>query len=265
MAVGSVKERRLVTLSGLNVSITGKLPEERKIVSKRLRLEGRATYMRHVSPKTDVLIQGIPSGREKWKDVSTKLREVQELRRNGYGILIINFDEMNKLLAGDALTRSESRAARESYSSPAGVAYRPTKRSITRSKSPRQLVMDLDQLERKTAAHHQLVDAVAEAIEEAGRHPLSPLTSECAFDVAWEKSSVLNVVEVKTIDRHEVQQMRLGLGQVLEYRQTMRSQGRKVKAHLVLSHEPTSMRMIAACEAVGVNLAWPEKYELLFQ
>ena len=265
MAVGSVKERRLVTLSGLNVSITGKLPEERKIVSKRLRLEGRATYMRHVSPKTDVLIQGIPSGREKWKDVSTKLREVQELRRNGYGILIINFDEMNKLLAGHALTRNESRAARESYSSPAGVVYRPTKRSITRSESPRQFVMDLDQLERKTAAHHQLVDAVAEAIEEAGRHPLSPLTSECAFDVAWEKSSVLNVVEVKTIDRHEVQQMRLGLGQVLEYRQTMRSQGRKVKAHLVLSHEPTSMRMIAACEAVGVNLAWPEKYELLFQ
>ena len=52
----------------------------------------------------------------------------------------------------------------------------------------------------------------------------------------------------------EVQQIRLGLGQVLEYRTSLEAQGWKVAAHLVVSDKPAATRAVAACHAVNVTI-----------
>ena len=60
-----------------------------------------------------------------------------------------------------------------------------------------------------------------------------------AYDIAWQTGRTLHVVEGRTTTPgSEVQQLRLGLGQVLEYRTTLQGQGRRARAHLLVSARP---------------------------
>lgn len=63
---------------------------------------------------------------------------------------------------------------------------------------------------------------LADKLRASGVEPRSPRPDEPNFDLAWESNGRVFVAEVKSITpRNEERQLRLGLGQVLRYRDVM--------------------------------------------
>ena len=120
---------------------------------------------------------------------------------------------------------------------------------------PALVDLDWDGLDRATRAHAQLQNAVAAAIRTAGLEPLSPGPDDPQFDIAWQPRGRFVVCEVKSANLENVrQQARLGLGQVLDYRESLRQAARlEVLAVLVLTLPPPSV-VVKAALSVGVRL-----------
>lgn len=78
--------------------------------------------------------------------------------------------------------------------------------------------VDLDQLDRGTAAHEATIAALtahlaAQNIDACGHFRHAP-----RFDVGWARDKALFIAEVKSLtDANEDQQIRLGIGQILDY------------------------------------------------
>ncbi len=247
------------------MAFTGALSQPRRIVAGRVR-RARAIVSNGVSSRTDIVIQGHASPAYKWGDIGVKLDRVDEQRRSGRLVYVINEEELERLLAGGALSRKVSDAAAGGKTSVAGVAHRPAQPSRGRAMGTGTLEIDLDERDRRLREHCQIIDDVAAAARWRGYEPLSPLSAECAYDLAWQLGKTLHVVEVKTTTSvSEVQQLRLGLGQVLEYRTTLSDQGWQVRAHLMVSRKPTSARAVAACVATGVDVWWVDALVRIFQ
>lgn len=119
-------------------------------------------------------------------------------------------------------------------------------------------VVDPEAADRATRRHVELQNGLARAVRAAGFVPRSPGPNEPDFDLAWEQASTVYVVEVKSIsDESEVRQLRVGLGQILEYRHCLRESHDLVVAVLYIERAPADSRWLAICEAVAVVLRWP--------
>ncbi len=111
--------------------------------------------------------------------------------------------------------------------------------------------------ERALRGHAITQNALADFLKSRGITPRSALGDQPNFDLAWEDGETLWVAEVKSItDDNEEKQLRLGLGQVLRYRQ-LASQSRKTRAALVAEREPRDKSWPALCASLDVVLAWP--------
>jgi hypothetical protein len=125
-----------------------------------------------------------------------------------------------------------------------GAAYRP---AVNEEPSEEELpphVVDLAELDRATKRHMRLQDQLAEALRRRGIEPLSAATSEPKFDLAFEFGSNRYVVEVKGGNPPGSQQVRLGVGQVVEYR------------HLLAQGQPVDVRPVVLLET-GPSYPWP--------
>jgi hypothetical protein len=101
-------------------------------------------------------------------------------------------------------------------------------------------------------------------VRSQGCLPRSPRPDEPNFDLAWEEGRQTFVAEVKSITlRNEEKQLRLGLGQVLRYRQLLGRPGRIVEAVLALEKCPTDDRWLELCRALEVSVVWPGTFQLL--
>ena len=259
----TLRSGRLTDLRGECVSFTGWLTSARKDYIRRVRRCG-ARHQKHVSGSVTVMVQGMPNTQYKWGSMGTKLKEISELQQWGYRIFLISESELIRLLDGESLTMAESRAAQASASSPVGVTYRRSTLRPSADKSRRLpcIAVDLDAQERRTATHRQLVNGLADWVAETGRLPLSPVQRDCLFDVGWSVGATFHVAKIKTItDGNESQQMRLGLGQLLDYRHTLLKDRNRVVAHLVLSCEPSDDHMVEVCNAHRVRVSWPPDFE----
>jgi hypothetical protein len=119
---------------------------------------------------------------------------------------------------------------------------------------------DPDSVGRGWLAHHQTLEALADSLESHGVEPLDPQPDEPEYDLAWLDSGVLHVAEVKSItSENEIHQLRLGLGQVLDYRLRLRGRHRRqVRAWLVPERQPNGAgHWTALCAEHGVDLRWP--------
>lgn len=66
------------------------------------------------------------------------------------------------------------------------------------------------------------------------------------------------VVEVKSCTKqNEVRQLRMGIGQVLDYDDSLRARGRAVLPVLYLEREPSDARWVALAKRHHVHLIWP--------
>jgi hypothetical protein len=75
------------------------------------------------------------------------------------------------------------------------------------------------------------------------------------------------VVEVKSItSKNEEKQLRLGLGQVLRYRQVLSIRYRDQDVIPVLASErrPKDSTWVDLCDTLGVRLIWPETMSSIF-
>lgn len=134
---------------------------------------------------------------------------------------------------------------------------------------------DPDKVDRGTAAHKDTQNALAEALRKAGLKPRSPRQElgDPAFDIAWRNGSVAFIGEVKSLtDENETAQIRLAIGQVLDYVHTLDSQRKAgslppywkgvsaVQAVVAVEHQPAkSDHWTGVCEKNGIILTWPGK------
>ena len=124
--------------------------------------------------------------------------------------------------------------------------------------------VDPDTVDRALAAHAATQNALAQFIESHGLRPISPELGDPSFDVGWWAGDTFDVAEVKSLsERNERGQLRLGLGQVLDYADVIRRSGRDARAVLAVEREPVDGRWSDLCAGHGVRLVWPGVFDRL--
>ena len=118
-------------------------------------------------------------------------------------------------------------------------------------------------VERGLRGHKDTQNELASVLENAGIKPRRGLRPGPDFDLAWEKDGIIFVAEVKSVTpENEEHQLRLGLGQVLRYRQRLSELGHdRVVAVLVPERQPHDPSWRKACEEVGVILLSRNEFE----
>lgn len=134
-----------------------------------------------------------------------------------------------------------------------GAPYRPAAdRGATQpDEAPHRV--DLSALDAATARHMTLQNTLAERLKARGISPLSPGTGDPVFDLAFEHHGRHYVVEVKGGLPATAQQIRLGVGQVLEYAHLLRTADRDVVPALFIESEPAAP-WVALAAKLGVHL-----------
>lgn len=197
----------------------------------------------------------------------------------------------HRSLAGRGLTVYDP-ARQLQVITPAGVAYlererarlggadRTTRRRAERSgtrfgdyrranETPRgtrrrPFEVDPNEVDRTSAAHARIQNALAVWVTGRQLKPLSWAGGIAEFDLAWLAGSTLVVAEVKSLTvANETNQLRLGLGQVLHYQALLRVTVPDVRAVLAVERPPTDAGWVALCASHGVFLVWPETFDAL--
>lgn len=145
-----------------------------------------------------------------------------------------------------------------------GVEYRSA--SIENAVSERDpFSVDPAIVERGIRGHAVTQNALADFVRKRGCDPRSPRPNEPPFDVAWELAGWTFVAEVKSLTEfNEEKQLRLGLGQVLRYRNLLTGRNRRVRAVLAVEHRPRDGGWIDLCKSVEVSLVWPGVFGRIF-
>lgn len=137
-----------------------------------------------------------------------------------------------------------------------GISYRPANVGF-RSRDPALFSYDPDARDRHTRAHHRVQEYAARAVRELGFEPRSPSRSDPQFDLAYDEDDRITVIEVKSLPRsYRDTQLRLGLGQVLEYALRLSPIVESVRPVLLVERRPPAI-WAEICLSGGVLLAWP--------
>ena len=134
----------------------------------------------------------------------------------------------------------ESQSSKQPTARPGlGAPYRQAQ--VTElSESPEPFSVDPAMVERGLRGHADTQNELASVLRSTGIEPRSCLATEPNFDLAWQRNGTVFVAEVKSITAdNEEEQLRLGLGQVLRYRQRLSALGhQRVIAVLVPERQP---------------------------
>ena len=143
-----------------------------------------------------------------------------------------------------------------------GGEYRRADETITPEMSGEH-VPNPDLRGRGARAHASLQNMFADAVTAHGLAPLSPTVDDPQFDLAWEQQDGIVVVEVKSLSElTETHQLRLGIGQVIEYRWNLAGmRSVPVRAVLFVEHEPSNSQWSQLCRDEQITLAWPATLE----
>ena len=111
-------------------------------------------------------------------------------------------------------------------------------------------------VERGLRGHTDTQNELASVLSNAGIEPRRGLPPGPNFDLAWQKDGTVFVAEVKSITaENEEHQLRVGLGQVLRYRQRLSALGHdRVVAVLVPERQPRDPSWRELCQDLGVVL-----------
>jgi hypothetical protein len=134
-----------------------------------------------------------------------------------------------------------------------GVMYRPAGGHRATQPDDAVLKVDLAALEAATERHMKLQDNLAEVLMARGIDPRSPSGSQPFFDLAFEHNGLRYVVEVKSSDPASQQQVRYGVGQVLEYAHLLTGAGAPVVPVILIESVPP-MPWVDLAEQLGVQV-----------
>lgn len=162
----------------------------------------------------------------------------------------------------NGVRQAEPAGERSAAASGPGGAYRQAQ--VSESPASRDpFSVDPALVERGLRGHADTQNELARVLLDAGIEPRSPMPGEPNFDLAWQNDDIVFVAEVKSItDANEEEQLRLGLGQVLRYRQRLGTLGyQHVVAVLVPEREPRDPAWKKLCSDLGVVLLWRGELE----
>jgi hypothetical protein len=211
-----------------------------------------------------------------WHDFSTRERELGEPDLSSYGnskkppgVKVLVIRRLDWMLA-------KAKAGGQVSPDAVDDAYKSPPRGQSNRKKP-VWATDPDKVDRGTTAHTDTQDALNAALEKAGLKGKSPIDNP-QFDIGWRVPNdgpVGYVTEVKSLtDENEAKQIRLAIGQVLDYVHTLcdrrdndslpaRWQGvHDFKAVIALEHESAAVdHWMGLCNSAGIILTWPGKYD----
>jgi hypothetical protein len=139
-----------------------------------------------------------------------------------------------------------------------GCEYRTaSEEAATSERDP--FAVDPSIVDRGLRGHAKTQNWLADEVRSLGMDPRSPGPGDVNFDLAWKgPDGTVYVAEVKsTTPSNEEKQLRLGLGQVLRYRQLLSADGGHVRSVLAIEEPPSDPRWLDLCREVGVSLVWP--------
>ena len=118
--------------------------------------------------------------------------------------------------------------------------------------------------EKRTAQDAAVVgrifwDALIAHLSRQGIEACTYASGAPEFDAGWSRGEDIFVAEVKSLTgAREDQQIRLGVGQILDYAQQLRNACPSTVIHpvLVLEKRPSAARWTALAEGVGLRLTW---------
>lgn len=274
------------TLRDQHVLLTGKVwVKDRREIRDDLdwRLVGKgASIAPDRSRDVTLLVLGDLSGQHVVDPVnlrSRKVRFVAEERDRGNHICVVDSAGLSALLdghvancldtrlVGGARGRAAVEVSKPAAGNEAGASGVLGSRLLPRAASVHKddrLELDLSALDRATEAHELILKQLREHLTGVGVTARSPGPGMPWFDAGWrspQDESELMIAEVKSLTGAvESQQIRLGLGQVLDYAHTVGSgelgSGLKVVPVLVLQHEPGDRRWTSLADSLGVVLTW---------
>lgn len=206
---------------------------------------------------------------------SKKLVFVDKARADGHHICIVDDEGFSALLRGSPATCLKTRridgadAIEVSRSPSDSLLGEPLRKRRAPSYAPVDLSLDLSALERGTAAHEDLLQLLMEhlaPVEVCGPRPSGP-----QFDAAWwsqREPTTLYVVEAKSLKgAREEQQIRLGIGQLLDYCHSIgrleREGLQRITPVLVLEREPTDGRWADLAKSLGIVLTHAPDFSAL--
>ncbi|MFJ3336873.1 hypothetical protein [Streptomyces sp. NPDC086766] len=124
---------------------------------------------------------------------------------------------------------------------------------------PTELTVDLSSLDEGTAAHESTVEALIRHLARRGVEVHSFARNSPRFDAGWAIGNDIFISEVKSLTgTSQDQQIRLGIGQVLDYAHQLRLavSGRSIRPVLVLEKAPADDRWTSLAQEVGIQLTW---------
>ena len=196
---------------------------------------------------------------------SQKLISVRDTPRH---VHVISADGFGDLLKGRSARCVLDDVRRERIPSKAKLKWKPTKRPLfgrdltvhaaaKHGTTSASLQLDMDRLDAGTKAHQETLSLLKAHLGARAVSAKAPGKGQPPFDAGWSDQGVNWIAEVKSISpATEIQQMRLGLGQLLDYRGRLAKQKHKVRAVLVLSKKPADAAWQGICRAVDVLLTW---------
>lgn len=157
----------------------------------------------------------------------------------------------------------EASATERAVATPKGLApYRSP--SLAGRHEPREpFVVDPNELDRATRRHKE-IQLTLQAVVIAAGHELKGGNSFADIDIGWQTGAGLVIAEVKTTtDKNQSRQLRLGLGQLLDYTNALSAEFAPVHGVLVTEHKPPE-RWIDLCQSHGIAVAWPPSFDGAF-
>lgn len=135
--------------------------------------------------------------------------------------------------------------------------YRDLDENVTTS--PRKpFEIDPDAVDRASRTHIRLQNELASQLRSLGIEPQRPGFGDPKFDIGWWWKDTFVVAEVKSLSpENEVLQLQLGLGQTLDYVNSLECTGKRSYGLLAIPRPPSDDRWISLCESHGVRLIWP--------
>jgi hypothetical protein len=202
---------------------------------------------------------------------SRTLVDAEAQRRRGLHVCVVDADGFSKLLKGHSAPCLELRKAATGRVLPvgrseseAGILGGPLLPQRIGRRIPVDLTLDLSLLDKGRAAHESTVAALiahlsGQALKARTHAPGAP-----EFDAGWSNGRDVFVAEVKSLTgAREDQQIRLGIGQVLDYTYQLRSAhpGRRIRPVLVLEKRPTdARRWTALSRGIDIRLTWAPQF-----
>ncbi|MFI1718878.1 hypothetical protein [Streptomyces litmocidini] len=234
-------------------------------VSQRLGASWKPDFSRKVTlfVHGDLASQAVTDAQ---RDYSKKLVRAAWERDRGYHVCVVDGDGFADLIGGYPARCRELQRAQGTDDQVLvlpqvgdGILGGPLQRHRPSHHESGALKLDLDHLDRGTEAHESTVAALISHLADQQVEVRGHARNAPRFDAGWSRGDEVFIAEVKSLsDANEDQQIRLGIGQILDYAHQLklaRTHG-LVRPVLVLERQPGDPRWVSLASESGILLTW---------